>query len=125
MNYIVNPSVFYLISVLDGLDTVCLIAGACLLAILSWFMLSYMELDKDFYDNEDEYLLDKKNMKRRITIVATIFALTVISCILIPSRRDMEKMLIASYAIEDNITAATNYGKDLVDYIFERVEKNK
>ena len=112
MNYIVNPSVFYLISVLDGLNDASFLIGGVLLFILILFTILYFE-----------YSLDKKKMKTRITITSIIFAITVITCILIPSRRDMEKMLIASYATEDNITAATNYGKNLVDYIFEKVEK--
>ena len=124
MNYIVNPSVFYLISVLDGIDIACFVAAVCLFGVLIWRLIMQYVDGIDYY-KDDEYISYNKSISKKIKIDFVVFAVLTATCILIPSRQDMEKMLIASYATEDNITAATNYGKDLVDYIFERVEKNE
>ena len=124
MNYIVNPSVFYLISVLDGIDGMCFIVGVCLFGVLIWRLIMQYVDATDYY-KDDEYISYNKSISKKIKIGFVVLAVLTVACILIPSRQDMEKMLIASYATEDNITAATNYGKDLVDYIFEKVEKNK
>lgn len=111
MNYIVNPMWFYLISLFEEIDTATLIF--CVLTPALGYIIPLL------FDLFDIY--DIQNWKPWFKKWAIAFGVFLFFTILIPDRKDMEKMLIASYATEDNISAATNYGKDLVDYIFDKV----
>ena len=120
MNYIVNPLWFYLISILEGVDIFTFVV--CFFIPIIWFFSPFVF---DLFD-----INNIKNWKPWLKKWAILFGIFLFVTIVIPGREDMEKMLIASYATEDNISAATNYGKDLVDYIFDKVngedeEENK
>ena len=114
MNYIVNPMWFYLISVLDGIDILALFA--CILILIIWL---FSPLCLPYLDEFDIHI--EKIIKPLFKKSVILFVASLIVAIMVPGREDMEKMLIASYATENNISAATNYGKDLVDYIFDKV----
>ena len=111
MNYIVNPMWFYFISLFDGINISALVVGICIpmLWLFSPLILGELEIDEE------------KIIKPMFKKSVVLFVASVLIAIVTPGREDMEKMLIASYATEDNISAATNYGKDLVDYIFDKV----
>ena len=114
MNYIVNPMWFYLISIFDSIDTLALFA--CILILIIWL---FSPLCLSYLDELDIHI--EKIIKPLFKKSVILFVASLIIAIIAPSREDMEKMLIASYTTEDNISAATNYGKDLVDYIFDKV----
>ena len=112
MNYIVNPLWLYLASVSDGIKTLVIlmtiISGAFLIATLLGFA-------EDFLDLEEK---EQKSFLKKIIVCL------VVSCtlsILIPDGTAIKTMIAASYVTEENVTAATNYGKDIVDYIFDKV----
>ena len=115
MNYIVNPLWFYLISVAEGIDTATFVA--CVIILIVWcFSSLFFIFFCDEIDDSDEKVI-KSIFKKSVILFIT----SLLIAIMVPGREDLEKMLIASYATEDNISAATNYGKDLVDYIFDKV----
>ena len=114
MNYIVNPMWFYLISIFDSIDTLALFA--CILILIIWI---FSPLCLSYLDELDIHI--EKIIKPLFKKSVILFVASLIIAIMVPGRKDMEKMLIASYTTKDNISAATNYGKDLVDYIFDKV----
>ena len=113
MNYIVNPMWFYFMSLFDGIDTFTL--AICVIILFIWGLSPILF---NIIDDENDIEKIIKPLFKKSVIV---FVISLMISIAIPGREDMEKMLIASYATEDNISAATNYGKDLVDYIFDKV----
>ena len=115
MNYIVNPLWFYLISVAEGVDIATCVA--CVITLIVW---CFSPLFFDFFCDEIDDS-DKKTIKSIFKKSVILLITSLIITIMVPGRKDMEKMLIASYATEENVSAATNYGKDLVDYIFDKV----
>ena len=104
---------FYFMSLFDGIDTFTLATCVIILCIWGLSPILFNIID----DENDIEKLIKPLFKK--SVIAFVISLMI--AIAIPGREDMEKMLIASYATEDNISAATNYGKDLVDYIFDKV----
>ncbi len=115
MNYIVNPLWFYLISVAEGIDIAAFVVCTITLIALCVFSLILCF----YYDEIDDS--DKKTIESIFKKSIILLITSSIIAIIVPGREDMEKMLIASYATEENVSAATNYGKDLVDYIFDKV----
>jgi len=113
VNYIVNPLWLYLASVSDGIKTLVILMAIISGAVLIVTLLGFAE---DFLDDLEEK--EQKSFLKKI-----IFCL-VVSCtlsILIPDGTAIKTMIAASYVTEENVTAATNYGKDIVDYIFDKV----
>lgn len=110
MKPIISPWIFYLISVLDKLQMVALIflivsaafGGICLFAYL----------DKVF---------EKEDIKFIKGIFITLFiSLSIV--IAVPSKKTMCEMMVANYVTENNIEAAKEDVKELVDYIVEKFE---
>ena len=112
MNYIVNPLWLYLASVSDGIKIVVILMAVISGSLLIAALLGLVEDLLDLEENETKSFLKK------------IIVCLVVSCtlsILIPDGTAIKTMIAASYVTEENVTAATNYGKDIVDYIFDKV----
>lgn len=116
MNYLINPIWLYLISLVDDINGVVIVA--MVITVIAAFVVVIWTDDTSVFESPQEEIIA---LKKKIKKFAVLFVIELLILIFIPSKSDMEKMLIASYATEDNITAATNYGKDLVDYIFDKV----
>lgn len=118
--YIVNPIWFWLISIVEDIDFfVSFILGFSVFAIFIMSIIIffiYIESGQGFR----EYIGKYKIILRRLFIC---FIVTAVIAILVPSRQDMEKIIIFSKLTEENVTAATDYGKDLVDYVFDKINE--
>lgn len=116
MNYLINPIWFYLISLVDNISGVTIVA--MIITVITAFVVVIWTDDNSVFGSPQEEIIVLKEKIKKFVILFVIESLILI---FIPSKSDMEKMLIASYVTEDNITAATNYGKDLVDYIYNKI----
>lgn len=115
--YIVNPIWFWLISIVDNLGTAAIIVAVFLIFI----GIILIAVIVSCY-TEDQYEEMKKIKPHFIKIIVAL-VITVTIAVLTPSRQDMEKIIVFSTLTKDNITAATNYGKDLVDYVFDKINE--
>ena len=120
MNYLINPIWFYLISLVDDMN--CVTFVAMIITVIAAFVVAIWTDDTYVFESPQEEIIV---LKKKIKKFAILFVIESLILIFIPSKSDMEKMLMASCATEENITAATNYGKDLVDYIFDKVNGNE
>ena len=116
MDYIINPSWFYWISVLDTLKVVLLVA-AIPLAIATLFCV-FAAIDP--LDDEEGAKL-KQHAKR----CAVAFAACLMACIFIPSKQVLIEMMIAKYATYENVQITTDALKSAVDYIIESLKSLK
>lgn len=98
MTYIINPWMFYLISLSDTLKWTTGILT--IIAIIGVFM---------FCDQDDKYT-------KRCFIVGCI---SLVICLFLPSKDTCYKMLIASQVTTENIENAKETVKDVADYIIE------
>ena len=116
MNYIVDPRVFYWMSVIDNLKTICVVLFS--LSIVA-FGLCFI-----FYFNDWDEELQSKCKKGWITflILIVFFGLGII---FIPSKTTMTEMLIAKYATTENAELGIDAIKSIVDYIVSAMQAVK
>lgn len=120
MNYLINPIWFYLISLVDNVRGITIVA--VLITVMAAGVVAIWTDDTSVFGSPQEEIIV---LKKKIKKFAILFVIESLILIFVPSKSDMEKMLMASYATGENITTATNYGKDLVDYIFNKVNGNE
>jgi len=123
MNPILSPWIVYLGQVFDGLSIVCITALAigAIVTIISVGLYINYAVDDYYGPKSNEYKYSKLFVK--IFIPVTIIGL--LGTMLIPSKETYYGMIASSYITTDNVTAVTNYGKDVVDYIFEKMQGNE
>lgn len=116
MNSIISPWVFYWIGVLDTFKvvtlTVAILTAACVIAMGIW-----MGLDIAF-DNG----VDSKMAKLWIKMAIVSFVTSMV-CVMLPSESTCYKMLAANMFTEKNVTAATEYVTDVIDYAVDKVKE--
>ena len=114
MNYIINPSWFYWISVAETAKIVlCVIFGCLLLGcIILWPALLV-----DWTGDEE----DIRNRKM-LTVFSVLAVVTGIAAMFIPSRNTLMEMQIARLATPENAAWTVDKLKEAVDYIVEAIK---
>ena len=116
MKPIINPWLFYLVDLLDGLKTLCILAVPVLVIVIGYLTITIDDLGRG-----EEKELKSARRTRKIVIFFSIFLLIVIP--FIPSKDTCYKMMIASQITDTNIQKAEDVIKNSVDYIFEKINE--
>ena len=116
MNSIISPWVFYWIGVLDTLKGVALII-AVITVIGVIVMGLWMGLDISFNNGVDR---DMAKLWIKLAIVSFVASMI---CAVLPSESTCYKMLAANMFTEKNVTAATEYVTDVIDYAVDKVKE--
>ena len=116
MNSIISPWVFYWIGVLDTFKGVTLII-AVITVIGVIVMGLWMGLDISFDNGVDS------NMAKLWIKLATVSFVASMICAVLPSESTCYKMLAANMFTEKNVTAATEYVTDVIDYAVDKVKE--
>ena len=112
MKPIINPWLFYFIDKAEDLICPLMIIGILFwIGLLVWSFIS-------FYD-EPEIVSKSWKITKPFRWIATI---GLIIALLLPSKETSYKMLAASMATPDNITAVGETAESIVDYIVESVD---
>ena len=113
MTPIINPWLFYIVDLLDGLKTLCIIAVPVLVIVIGFLTVTIDDLGRG----------DGKELirTRKIVILFSISILIVIP--FIPSKETCYKMMVASQITDNNIQKAEDTIKNSVDYIFEKINE--
>lgn len=127
MNYIINPSWFYWISVVNGIKTVLIVfsvisALVCLSLAIGYIV--HKEAGTGFGEGDSDNIMAKKLVKP----IRISFALTVVMAIIavfIPSRNTLIEMQIARYATYENAERTVDAIKNAVDYIVNAIQSMK
>lgn len=114
---IINPWIFYLISICNIIHVVCAIVFLISAAfLLLWSLGLGMAYDEEKHKINSETIdLFKKFLKRFIVLSAVSF----LGMTFIPSESTATKMLIASQVNETNAERA----KEVVNYIVEKIQE--
>lgn len=110
MEYIINPSWFYWVSVFDWLKAVCLILG---IVIIAGIIICIVGIDYCYDDDE------KKIWVKRLKLSIMVSLLCIFAAVFIPSESTMIKMMLAKYATADNVQTAYQAILDGARYILE------
>ena len=116
MKPIINPWLFYIVDLLDGLKTLCIIAVPVLVIVIG-----YLAVRIDDLGRGEEKELKSARRTRKIVILFSILLLIVIP--FIPSKETCYKMMVASQITDNNIQKAEDVIKKSVDYIFEKTNE--
>lgn len=119
MNSIISPWVFYWISISDNVRML-LISVLIMLLIGLAIALAYAMCDADDYGSKSKNV--DRDVKICIKIVIATFILAVLVCV-IPDSNTCYKMLAANMFTEKNVTAATEYVTDVIDYAVDKVKE--
>lgn len=121
---IINPWIFYLIDVLNGLKEVSVVAifMTIVMLICIGIAIAFFKSDDSFYRSDDNADIIRAliRVSKRLLIVACI---TTSVFVVTPSEETMYKMLVAQYVTYENVDKATETIKDGVDYIFKKLGK--
>ena len=116
MKPIINPCLLYLVDLLDGLKTLCILAVPVLVIVIGYLTITIDDLGRG-----EEKELKSARRTRKIVILFSILLIIVIP--FIPSKETCYKMMVASQITDTNIQKAEDVIKDSVDYIFEKIDK--
>ena len=114
-NYIINPSIFYWMNVLDtirGMTIFITVMSVTLLVIAIVFY--FMSIDVEEYK-------EAKTYRKLIFIAVIIMAISSIIIIFIPDKRTSIEMLIARTATYENAQLTVQGIKEVVDYIVQAI----
>lgn len=119
MNYIVNPMIFYWMSVLNSLKVVSILflilSSVGIVICVAVFCANSDWLDED----------DMASIKKWTRVVIAVFAVSVLLVIFVPSEKTMTEMLIAKFATVENANWTLENVKKAVDYIVEAMKTLK
>ena len=122
MNYLIDPMVFYVISVLSNLSFVFgMLLFLILAALLMFSTILMLYLINDFSEESVEKIFSKIKKIKKKSVIFTITTISLLS-IFIPSEETMTKMLVASQLNEQNYTMAKEEIIELIDYISEKID---
>lgn len=113
MNSIISPWVFYWISVSDMLRRLMLIGVFVGLTVLVF----------SFCVDEDGSSICSKDERRVRKVGIFLASLCLICVVFLPSEDTCYKMLAANMFTEKNVTAATKYVTDVIDYATDKVKE--
>ena len=116
MKPIINPWMFYLVDLLDGLKTLCILAVPVLVIVIGYLTITIDDLGRG-----EEKELKSARRTRKIVILFSVLLLIVIP--FIPSKETCYKMMVASQITDTNIQKAEDVIKSSVDYIFEKINE--
>ena len=116
MKPIINPWLFYIVDLLDGLKTLCILAVPVLVIVIGFLTVTIDDLGRG-----EEKELKSARRTRKIVIIFSILLLIVIP--FIPSKETCYKMMVASQITDNNIQKAEDVIKSSVDYIFEKINE--
>ena len=116
MDYIINPSWFYWISVLDVLRMVFI---AVFVVAVFLLLVCIASIIGDW----DE--LEEGRTKKYTVILGVVCTALLLSIIFIPSKQVLMEMMIAKYATHENAHVAVETVKSAVDYIIEAIKDLK
>lgn len=121
---IINPWIFYLIEVLNGLKKVSVVV-----IFMTIIMLICIGIATLWLRSEDSYYRSDNNASTIKACIRAFKKLSIVVCIttsvfiVTPSEETMYKMLVAQYVTYENVDKATESIKEGVDYIFKKLNK--
>ena len=114
MEPIINPWLFYLASIVDGIRTVCITIGI-VIGIIEFILFLFMSMDDGWgylQDGDEEYVLVAKWLKRLLVVFLIIIGLI----IFIPNKQTIYQMIIFNNITVDNVNMGIDKVKELIDF---------
>ena len=123
MKPIINPWIMYVIGLVNNINYI-FTAGIVFLfiAIIIAATFGFIRLVVD-YDNFDEFLEDYHTAVKWFKKGCISLIIAGIVMIFIPSEKTLYSMIILENVTPNNIEIAGNTGKDVIDYLFDKIDQ--
>lgn len=119
MNYIINPSVFYWMNVLNSLVSVSILL--LIIGSIGIIVFGVIGLVDHACMGEEEATAIKKVFR----LVVSMFVVGLLGIVFIPDKQTMMEMLIAKTATVENAEWTIDSLKSVVDYIVQAAQNLK
>lgn len=116
MEPIINPWFFYLVNLLDRAVVVATIV--LIMSVIGALFTLFVLSDDICFDEKDAKTYKKWN---KISIIALL--ISTVMLVAVPSKETVYEMVVANYITENNIEAAKDNAKDLIDYIIDKCDE--
>ena len=127
MNYIINPILFYWMSVVDAVKatllTLTIISSIAFLFLAIARVVTFVETANE--DDDEEVVKAKSALKKAFNIVLGVLIISTIASIFIPSKNTLIEMQVAKYATYENTEQMVENIKIAVDYVVESIKSLK
>ena len=119
---IINPFFVYLAGVSGNFGVAFGFACAILFLLALAFNIYYLFSVEDFkYDNKTEEAVKKIDKKRKKYTVCFFISMIIVATV--PSKDTIYAMIAFNALTEENVKKIGNTGKDVVDYVFDKIEE--
>lgn len=119
MDYIINPSWFYWISVVRSAEILSAIACGLSLSAMVILLATWIT-EHDCWDDDDERTF--KRTFRPVVVAAVVFTLLTV---FIPTRNTLIEMQVARFATYSNAEWTVDAIKSAVDYVIDAIQSLK
>lgn len=119
---IINPWVIYLINLCDNLKTLSIISICITVVAVIIIGLHWAFDENDCCDEEDVKVIRQYYMEW-IKIPAIVSICSLVCSIVLPTKKTCYTMLVTSQLTEENIHNVGDNAKEIVDYIFEKIQE--
>ena len=118
MNYIIDPKIFYIVSLLNSIKIFLTISGSlCLIESCIMGVVSLVSVDEEPEIIPRTVKIGIKLLKYGLIIILISF--------FIPSENTCLRMIIANYVTADNVNGGISTVKEIIDYIITSINNIK
>jgi len=119
MEYYINPSWFYWIKVIDGIQTAFIVFGVVFGILVVCLSIAYFAERSCIFDEDDEQNVARIFLFLRISIV--VFIVAVLGAVFFTNRNTLIEIQIAKYATRENVDTTVESIKSIIDYVVESI----
>lgn len=121
---IINPWIIYLISLCHNLKFISIIATVIAITAVVMIGVAWAFDENDCCDEEDAKAIRQYYMKW-IKIPAIVLICSLVFNLVLPTEKTCYTMLVSSQLTEENIHNVGDNAKEVVDYIFDKIDEVK
>ena len=122
MTPIINPWIFYLLSVADKFQIVNIFSLVILGFVLFIGFICFREELDSVYNTKDENEKIIQNYKKKVKYPLIIFIINLFLLLFVPGKETLTKMIIANVVTYENVDAGVDTTKEIIDYVFEKID---
>ena len=119
---IINPWIIYLISLCNNLKFISIIAICITVVAVVLIGIAWAFDEDDCCDEEDAKAIRQYYMKW-IKIPAIVLICSLVFSFVLPTEKTCYTMLVSSQLTEETIPNVGDNAKEVVDYIFEKIQE--
>ncbi len=125
MKPIINPWIMYVIGLANNVNyvliTIIIILFTAIIVVTALGIVQFVEN----YDNFDEFLEEYHTAVKWFKRGFITLIVAGVVMIFMPSEKTLYSMVVLDNVTPDNIEAVGNTGKDVIDYIFDKIDQIK